>query len=48
MQQSDERAIGGITNDLIQKDETVTWQARHLLRKRQLAVKITRMEPYNF
>ncbi|HNP20739.1 MAG TPA: SRPBCC family protein [Panacibacter sp.] len=48
MQQSDERAIGGITSGLIQKDETVTWQARHLLRKRQLAVKITRMEPYNF
>ena len=34
MQQSDERAIGGITSGLIQKDETVTWQARHLLRKK--------------
>lgn len=48
LQHTGERAVGGRISGLIQKDETVTWEAKHLLRNRQLLVKITRMEPWNY
>lgn len=34
MQSSNEKAIDGIMTGLINKDETVTWQAHHLFKKR--------------
>ena len=42
---TNEKAIGGVMNGLINKDETVTWQARHLFKTRQFTSKITAMEP---
>lgn len=39
-----EEAIAGITSGLININETVTWQARHLLKKRKFTSKITAME----
>ncbi len=39
-----EKAIGGTINGLINKNETVTWQARHLLKKRLFSSKITEMK----
>jgi ligand-binding SRPBCC domain-containing protein len=44
-----EQAIAGITSGLINLNETVTWQARHLLKQRKHTSKITAMEaPLNF
>jgi len=40
---TNEEAIGGITNGLINLNETVTWQAKHLFKKRQHTSKITAM-----
>ena len=48
MEHSDEKAIAGTTSGLIQLGETVTWQARHLLKTRILQVQITAMKPYEF
>lgn len=39
-----EKAIEGITGGLINKGETVTWQARHLFKKRKFTSKITELE----
>lgn len=39
-----EEAIAGVTTGLISLNETVTWQARHLFKKRQFTSKITAME----
>lgn len=39
-----EEAVAGTRFGLIEKDETVTWQARHLLKNRLLRVKITEMK----
>lgn len=41
---SGEEAIAGVTKGLINLNETVTWQARHLFKKRQFTSKITAME----
>jgi ligand-binding SRPBCC domain-containing protein len=43
MEHMQEAAINGRTNGLIEKDETVTWQAKHLGKLRQLTTKITEM-----
>jgi len=48
MQHTSEKAIAGKTTGLIQKGETVTWQATHLFKSRTLTVSITQMEPYTF
>lgn len=48
MPDSKETAIGGITSGLINVDETVTWQAQHLFKKRTLVSKITSMKPHTF
>jgi ligand-binding SRPBCC domain-containing protein len=44
MESTNEKAIGGITSGLINENETVTWQARHLFKTRYFTSKITRME----
>ena len=39
-----EEAVAGIRFGLIEKNETVTWQAKHLFKTRFLRVKITEMK----
>lgn len=39
-----ERAIAGTTSGLIELDETVTWQAKHLYKIRRFTSKITAMQ----
>ena len=39
-----EEAVAGTRFGLIENDETVTWQARHLFKNRLLRVKITEMK----
>lgn len=41
---TNEKAIAGITSGLINENETVTWQARHLYKTRQFTSKITTMK----
>jgi ligand-binding SRPBCC domain-containing protein len=41
-----EEAVAGTCNGLIEKDETVTWKARHLWKTRTLKVKIIQLEKY--
>ncbi|RYD69876.1 MAG: cell division protein [Sphingobacteriales bacterium] len=43
-----EKAIAGVTTGLINKNETVTWQARHLFKKRYFQTLISAMEPYHY
>lgn len=43
-----EEAIAGVTSGLINKDETVTWQAKHLFKKRIFTSKIVAMELKTF
>jgi ligand-binding SRPBCC domain-containing protein len=38
-----EKAIGGVMNGLINEGETVTWQAKHLYKERTFTSKITAM-----
>jgi hypothetical protein len=40
MAHTNERAIAGKTNSLIERGESVTWEAKHLLKKRYLTVAI--------
>jgi len=48
-QQTNEKAIAGTINGLINKDETVTWEAKHLFKTRRFTSKITAMErPLSF
>lgn len=41
---TNEEAVAGITTGLINLNETVTWQAFHLFKKRKMTVKITTIE----
>ncbi len=41
---TDEKVIAGITSGLIGKDESVTWQAKHLFKIRHFTSKITEMQ----
>lgn len=41
-----EEAVAGTRFGLIEKEETVTWQARHLFKNRLLRVKITEMKKH--
>lgn len=41
---TNEKAIAGITSGLINENETVTWQARHLYKTRRFTSKITVMK----
>jgi ligand-binding SRPBCC domain-containing protein len=46
---TNEKAIDGVMNGLINKNETVTWQAKHFFKTRQFTAKITEMEsPFSF
>ena len=46
---TNERAVAGITSGLIEKGQTVTWEATHLGVRQKLTAKITEMErPYRF
>ncbi len=45
---SNEKAIDGVMTGLINKDETVTWQAKHLFKTRQFTSKITEMKSPEF
>jgi len=36
MTHTNEKAVGGVTNGLIQQGETVTWSAKHLFKTRML------------
>lgn len=46
---TDEKAIAGRISGLIEKDETVTWKARHLGVMQTLTTKIVAMQkPYHF
>ena len=44
MSEYKEEAVAGIRFGLIEKDETVTWRARHLFKNRFLRSKITEMK----
>jgi ligand-binding SRPBCC domain-containing protein len=49
MQAFDERPVAGKISGLIALNETVTWQAKHLFKKRRLQVKITDVQaPFSF
>ncbi|MCY7421997.1 MAG: SRPBCC family protein [Chitinophagaceae bacterium] len=48
MNHSYEIAVDGVMSGLINLDETVTWQARHLFKNRTLVSLITAMKPYQF
>lgn len=43
-ERSGERAIGGRTSGLIEKGETVTWEARHFGMKQRLTVRVTEFD----
>jgi len=43
-----EKAIAGVMNGLINRNETVTWQAKHLFKLRQFTSEITAMQHPEF
>jgi ligand-binding SRPBCC domain-containing protein len=45
MEASGEEAIDGVTSGLINLNETVTWQAKHLFKTRVFKSKISAMQP---
>ena len=45
---TNEKAIDGVLNGLINKEETVTWQAKHLFKIRLFTSKITTMQSPDF
>ncbi len=45
---TNEKAIDGVMNGLINKNETVTWQAKHLFKTRMFTAKITEMQSPDF
>lgn len=46
MEHTGERAIGGVTTGMINLGETVTWEAKHLMKTRRFTSKITAMRPF--
>lgn len=44
MQEHGETVVAGVSTGLMQLDDTVTWQARHLGKKRMLSMKITALK----
>ena len=49
MKQYGEEPIGGLRTGLMNLNDVVTWQAKHLLKERKLKVKITALQsPYRF
>ena len=45
---TNEKAVAGTLSGLINKNETVTWQAKHLLKTRRFTSKITEMQKPDF
>lgn len=45
---TNEKAIAGVMHGLINKNETVTWQAKHLFKNRQFTTKVTAMQSPDF
>lgn len=45
MQKTGEKAIAGKTQGLLELNETVTWQAKHLFKNRILQTKVTSISP---
>lgn len=43
-----EKAVAGVVTGLIQKEETVTWEARHLFKKRSFQTLVSAMEPFHY
>lgn len=48
MEHTKEVAVKGRTSGLIDYNETVTWQAKHLGKVREMTVKITAMQPWQY
>lgn len=48
MKHHGEKAIAGTRSGVMNKGDTVTWQAKHLFRNRTLKVRITEMQPPTF
>jgi ligand-binding SRPBCC domain-containing protein len=49
MQRFNEKCAAGKQTGLLELNETVTWQAKHLMKERQLTTKITAMQkPFSF
>ena len=48
MSETGERAIAGRTTGLIELDESVTWEAKHLCLKRRFTSKITKFDRPNY
>jgi ligand-binding SRPBCC domain-containing protein len=48
MEKTGETAIAGVTSGLINLNETVTWQAKHLFKTRIFKSRISAMTPYSF
>ena len=46
--ETNEKAIAGVINGLINVNETVTWQAKHLYKTRQFTSKIVEMQAPDF
>lgn len=46
MEHVKEEAVGGITSGLVNKDDTVTWKGKHLMKTRYFTSKITEMKPF--
>jgi ligand-binding SRPBCC domain-containing protein len=46
MEHTGERAVGGVTTGMINLNETVTWEAKHLFKTRRFTSKIISMKPY--
>ena len=44
LEHTNERAVAGCTEGLIELGETVTWEAKHLMMTRQMTVKITALD----
>jgi ligand-binding SRPBCC domain-containing protein len=44
MEKHKEKAVAGIQSGLVQKDDTITWSAKHLFKTRTLRSRITAME----
>ena len=46
MEETGEMAIAGVTSGLINKDDTVTWKAKHLFKTRFFTSRIMEMKPF--
>jgi len=46
MEDTGEEAVAGVTSGLINQEDTVTWKAKHLFKKRFFTSKIIEMKPY--